>query len=53
MQGAQAPPDRNSLILALARDNRADDLQKSIAAGIPVTYANRVSGSPLHAPATC
>jgi hypothetical protein len=42
MQGAPAPPDRNSLILALARDNRAEDLQKAILAGIPVSYANRV-----------
>ncbi|KAF6252414.1 hypothetical protein COO60DRAFT_523802 [Scenedesmus sp. NREL 46B-D3] len=45
MQGAPAPPDRNSLILALARDNRAQDLQKAIQAGIPVSYANRVSSA--------
>jgi hypothetical protein len=47
MQGAPAPPDRNSLILALARDNRAEDLQKAIAAGIPVSYANRVRDDAL------
>lgn len=45
MQGAPPPPDRNSLILALARDNRAEDLKKAIAAGIPVSYANRVRDS--------
>lgn len=48
MQGAPAPPDRNSLILALARDNRPDDLQKAIDAGIPVSYANRMGQTAMH-----
>eukprot|EP00882_Tetradesmus_deserticola_P007866 GHRQ01008280.1.p1 GENE.GHRQ01008280.1~~GHRQ01008280.1.p1 ORF type:complete len:485 (+),score=219.30 GHRQ01008280.1:147-1457(+) len=48
MEGAPPPPDRNSLILALARDNRAADLQKAIKAGIPVSYANRMGQTAMH-----
>lgn len=52
MEAAAGPPlpDRDSLILALARDNKAQELQQAIRSGIPVHYANRV-GSCVSLPA--
>jgi hypothetical protein len=43
LAGSNRNMDEHSMILALARDNKADEIKQAVQQGVPVSYANKVS----------